>query len=157
MSSLPVPRDLTVPRDPAEARRAVQEVIAQQPFARLMGYKLVDAADLAVTLSLPLGVHLLQPYVVHGGAMYSLADAASTLAVVTRLWPDFWASTVEQSVQFLRPVTATRGEIVAFAHVRRFGKTISFVEATVTFEGREVATSRSTQMRQPRPKTPSSG
>lgn len=156
MSSIAAPRDLAVPRDPGEARRAVQEVIAQQPFARLMGYKLVDAADLAVTLSLPLGVHLLQPYVVHGGAMYSLADAASTLAVVTRLWPDFWASTVEQSVQFLRPVTATRGEIVAFAHVRRFGKTISFVEATVTFEGREVATSRSTQMRQPRPK-PSSG
>lgn len=155
MSSIAAPRDLTVPRDPEGARRAVQEVIAQQPFARLMGYKLVDAADLAVTLSLPLGVHLLQPYVVHGGAMYSLADAASTLAVVTRLWPDFWASTVEQSVQFLRPVTATRGEIVAFAHVRRFGKTISFVEATVTFEGREVATSRSTQMRQPRPKTSS--
>jgi len=156
MSTMPVPRDLTVPRDPEEARRAVQEVVAQQPFARLMGYKLVDAADLAVTLSLPLGMHLLQPYVVHGGAMYSLADAASTLAVVTRLWPDFWASTVEQSVQFLRPVTATRGEIVAFAHVRRFGKTISFVEATVTFEGREVATARSTQMRQPRPR-PESG
>ncbi len=152
MTSMPAPRDVTIPRDPEEARRAVQEVVAQQPFARLMGYKVVDAADLAVTLSLPLGGHLLQPYVVHGGAMYSLADAASTLAVVTRLWPDFWASTVEQSVQFLRPVTATRGEIVAFAHVRRFGKTISFVEATVTFEGREVATSRSTQMRQPRPK-----
>jgi uncharacterized protein (TIGR00369 family) len=151
MTTIP-PRDVTIPRDPAEARRAVQEVVSQQPFARLMGYKLVDAADLAVTLSLPLGVHLLQPYVVHGGAIYSLADAASTLAVITRLWPDFWASTVEQSVQYLRPVTATRGEIVAFAHVRRFGKTISFVEATVTFEGREIATSRSTQMRQPRPR-----
>lgn len=151
-NTTPAPRDVTIPREPIDARSAVQDVIAQQPFARLMGYKLVDAADLAVTLSLPLGMHLLQPFVVHGGAMYTLADAASTLAVLTRLWPEFWASTVEQSVQFLRPVTATRGEIVAFAHVRRFGKTISFVEATVTFEGREVATSRSTQMRQQRPR-----
>lgn len=146
------PRDLNAPRDVGEARTAVGEVIASQPFARLMGYRLVDAADLAVTLSLPLGVHLMQPYVVHGGAMYSLADAAATLAVLTRLWPDFWATTVEQSIQFLRPVTAQKGELVAFAHVRRFGKTISFVETTVTYEGREVATARSTQMRQPRPR-----
>lgn len=152
MTTVPGARDLTIPRDVEEARRAIHEVVAQQPFARLMGYKVVDAADLAVTLSLPLGVHLMQPHVVHGGAMYSLADAASTFAVLTRLWPEFWATTVEQSIQFLRPVTAQRGEIVAFAHVRRFGKTISFVEATVTFEGREVATARSTQMRQPRPR-----
>lgn len=152
MSTIPAIRDVTIPREPDDAKGAVAEVIAEQPFARLMGYKLVDAADLAVTLSLPLGIHLLQPFVVHGGAMYALADTASTLAVLTRLWPEYWASTVEQSVQFLRPVTATRGEIVAFAHVRRFGKTISFVEATVTFEGREVATSRSTQMRQQKPR-----
>lgn len=152
MSTLPVPRDVSTPRDPADARAAAQQVIAQQAFARLMSYRLVDAADLAVTLAMPVGMHLLQPYVVHGGAISSLADAASTLAVLTRLWPEFWASTVEQSVQFLRPVSATRGELLAFAHVRRFGKTISFVEATVTFEGREIATSRSTQMRQARPK-----
>ena len=145
-------RDLVVPRDLVDARAAVQEVLALQPYARLMGYQLVDAADLAVTLSLPLGPHLMQPYLVHGGAMYSLADAASTFAVLTRLWPEHWATTVEHSMQFLRPVSAEAGEIVAFAHVRRFGKTISFVEATLTFEGREVATARSTQMRQPRPR-----
>lgn len=151
MSTVP-PRDLSLARDADDARAVVQQVIAQQPFARLMGFKLVDAADLAVTLCLPLGIHLLQPYVVHGGAVSSLADAASTLAVLTRLWPESWATTVEQSVHYLRPVTATKGDLVAFAHVRRFGKTISFVEATVTFEGREVATARSTQMRQVRPR-----
>ncbi len=154
MTSIPVGRDLTIPRDVEGARTAVQNVIAQQPFARLMGYRVVDAADLAVTMSMSVGVHLMQPFVVHGGAIYALADAASTLAVLTRLWPEFWATTVEQSMQYLRPITATKGEMVAFAHVRRFGKTISFVEATVTFEGREVATSRSTQMRQVRPKAP---
>ena len=146
-------RDLGEAREPGDARDVVAEVIAQQAYARLLGYRLVDAADLAVTLSLRLGVHLMRPYVVHGGAIYSIADAASTLAVLTRLWPDYWASTVEQSVQFLRPVVATDGELMAFAHVRRFGKTISFVEATVTHEGREIATSRSTQMRQARPST----
>ncbi|MGZ3423632.1 MAG: PaaI family thioesterase [Polyangiales bacterium] len=152
MSNFPSARDVTLPRDEAEARNAIQNVISQQAFARLMGYRLVDAADLAVTLAMPVGMHLLQPYFVHGGAISSLADAASTLAVLTRLWPEAWASTVEQSVQYLRPVSATRGDLLAFAHVRRFGKTISFVEATVTFEGREIATSRSTQVRQPRPK-----
>jgi len=154
-SSIPsgVPmRDLTEPRDPAFAKNAVGEIIEQQPFARVVGYRLVDAADLAVTLALPLGPHLLQPYVVHGGAIYSLADAASTFAVLTRLWPEYWAATVEQSVQFLRPVAAIEGELIAFAHVRRFGKTVSFVEATITHEGREVATARSTQMRQVRPR-----
>jgi uncharacterized protein (TIGR00369 family) len=151
-STLPSGRDLSEPREPEAARATIAELWAQQAFAKVIGYRLVDAADLAVTLALPLGPHLLQPYVVHGGAIYSLADAASTFAVLTRLWPEYWATTVEQSVQFLRPVAATTGEIVAFAHVRRFGKTISFVEATVTHEGREIATARSTQMRQPRPK-----
>ena len=94
-------------------------------------------------MSMSIGMHLMQPYVVHGGAIYSLADAASTLAVLTRLWPDFWATTVEQSVQFMRPITATKGEIVAFAHVRRFGKTIgrkrSWKKAYVRLaEGQEI-------------------
>ena len=145
-------RDLAEPRDPAFAKSAVSDIVELQPFAKVVGYRLVDAADLAVTLALPLGPQLLQPYVVHGGAIYSLADAASTFAVLTRLWPEYWASTVEQSVQFLRPVAAIEGELIAFAHVRRFGRTISFVEATITHEGREVATSRSTQMRQVRPR-----
>ena len=145
-------RDLTEPRDPGFAKTAIAEIVEQQPFARVVGYRLVDAADLAVTLAMPLGPQLLQPYVVHGGAIYSLADAASTFAVLTRLWPEYWAATVEQSVQFLRPVAAIDGELIAFAHVRRFGKTVSFVEATITHEGREVATARSTQMRQARPR-----
>ena len=53
----PVPRDVTIPRDPEGARRAVAEVVAQQPFARLMGYKLVDAADLAVSYRGPFDDH----------------------------------------------------------------------------------------------------
>jgi len=154
MSLVPPARDLRIARDPKDARAAVAEVIAQQAYARLLGYRLVDAADLAVTLDLPIGPHLFQPFVVHGGAIYSLADAASTLAVLTRLWPDHWATTVEQSVQFLRPVSEKTGSLLAFAHVRRFGKTISFVEATVTHDGREIATARSTQMRQNRPTAP---
>ena len=144
-------RNLAVARTADEARAIVTEITSMQAYAKLLGYQFVDAADLAVTLSLPLGKRLLQPFVVHGGALYSLADAASTMAVLTRLWPEHWATTVEQSVQFLRPVVAVEGELIAFAHVRRFGKTISFVEATVTHEGREIATARSTQMRQARP------
>ena len=152
IATMPSGRDLSQPREPVDARAAIDELVRVQAYAQLIGYRLVDAADLAVTLALPLRPELLQPYVVHGGAIYSLANAASTFAVLTRLWPDHWATTVEQSVQFLRPVQATEGELVAFAHVRRFGRTISFVEATVTHEGREVATSRSTQMRQARPR-----
>ncbi len=149
-------RDLRVARDVRDARAMVGQVLTHQAFAKLLGYSLVDAADLAVTLALPLRPALLQQHAVHGGAITSLADAASTLAVLTRLWPDFWATTVEQSVQFLRPVAATEGQLLAFAHVRRFGKTISFVEATVTHDGREIATARSTQMRQNLPARPSS-
>ncbi|GAC1368593.1 MAG: PaaI family thioesterase [Polyangiales bacterium] len=152
ISTLPSGRDLAMPRDVDDARAAIADVLERQAFAELLGYRLIDAADLVVTLALPLRPALLQPFVVHGGAIYSLADTASTFAVLTRLWPESWATTVEQSVQFLRPVQATEGELLAFAHVRRFGRTISFVEATVTHDGREIATSRSTQMRQARPR-----
>lgn len=145
-------RDLSVPRGAGDARAIVESLCGEQPYAKLVGYRVVDAADGVVTLSLPLRPELMQPYVVHGGAITSLADAASTFALLTRLWPEYWASTVEQSVQFLRPVTDASGELVAFAHVRRFGRTISFVEVVVTHDGREIATSRSTQMRQARPR-----
>jgi uncharacterized protein (TIGR00369 family) len=151
-STNPGARDPSVPRDPAQIRAAIAELVAQEAYGALLGYRLADAADLAVTLAMPLRPELFQAHVVHGGAISSLAEAASTLAILTRLWPDYWATTVEQGVQFLRPVVASTGELIAFAHVRRFGKTISFVEATITYEGREVATSRSTLMRQARPR-----
>jgi uncharacterized protein (TIGR00369 family) len=145
-------RDLSIPRDPSDARAVIETLCGEQAFVKLLGLKLVDAADLAVTLSLPLRTEMMQTYFVHGGAIASLADAASTFAVLTRLWPEYWATTVEQSVQFLRPVREVSGELVAFAHARRFGRTISFVEVVVTHDGREIATARSSQMRQARPK-----
>jgi len=148
-------RDLSLPRDPDDARAVVETLCGEQAYAKLLGLHLVDAADLAVTLSLPLRDEVMQTYFVHGGAIASLADAASTFAVLTRLWPEYWASTVESSVQFLRPVQDVAGELVAFAHVRRFGRTLSFVEVMVTHDGREIATARSSQMRQARPKSAS--
>jgi uncharacterized protein (TIGR00369 family) len=153
---IPRGRDLSVPRDAAAARAVVSELLAKQPYAALLGYSLVDAADLAVTLTMPLREAFLQPFVVHGGAVASLADAACTLSVLTRLWPDAWATTVEHSLHFLRPVTASQivegAALHVFAHVRRFGNTLSFVEASVTLDGREIAVSQGTQMRQTIPR-----
>jgi uncharacterized protein (TIGR00369 family) len=150
------PRDWQTPRAAHDARAIVESIVASQGFARLLGYRVVDAADLAVTLAMPASEALLQPYVVHGGAIASLAEGACTLSVLTRLWPEHWVTTVEQSVRYLRPISAEQivdgAMLHAFAHVRRFGKTLSFVETTVTFGGREIATAQSTQMRQPRPR-----
>lgn len=124
----------------------LRKLISNQPFLELLGVELVDAGPGWVRERLPIRPALLQPGVVHGGAISSLADTATAHAVLTLIYPAEWTTTVEQKINFLRPVSA--GTIVCNAKVVQLGKRIAFCEADVMNDSGElVAKSSATLMR----------
>ena len=70
-------------------------------------------------------------------------------AVLTLIYPAEWTATVEQKINFLRPMTA--GVIVCNAKVVQLGKRIAFCEAELVNDtGELVAKSSATLMRRSR-------
>lgn len=125
---------------------AIRHVMENQPFNRLFGIEVLDAGPGWVRERLGIRPDFLQPTVVHGGIIYTLADTAAAHSLLTLILPDAWAATVEQKINFLRPVTGD--EIVCHAKVCHRGKTLAYAEAEVVDgEGKLVAKSTATIMR----------
>ena len=126
--------------------RAIRELIKGQPFLRFLEIELLDAGPGWVREQLEIQPHHFQPEVVHGGVIYGLADSAAAHALLTHLLPEGWATTVEQKINFLRPVRG--GEIICEARIVHQGRTISYAEAEVLDSDRKlVAKSVATIMR----------
>ena len=124
----------------------IKEIVSTQPFIKLLGIELLEAGPGWVRERLAVNEKLLQPGVVHGGAIYSLADTAAAHAVLTKVYPDEWVTTVEQKINFLRPVTS--GILMCHSHVLHLGKRIGYCEAEITADsGKLVAKSTATIMR----------
>lgn len=127
-----------------QARRTVFETAQTVPYLKLLGIELVElGADNAV-MSLVMKDDLRQPYgLLHGGATASLIDTAMAFAVISVLPAGERATTVDLTVQYLRPHTS--GKIVCTAKVTRAGKRLLFLSAEVVNEqGKLVATGLST-------------
>lgn len=124
----------------------LRQLILNQPFLELLGIEVVDAGPGWVREKLSVRPAFLQPEVVHGGAIYSLADTGTAHAVLTMIYPAEWATTVEQKINFLKPVT--NGTITCHARVVHLGRRIAYAEAEVTNDAGElVAKSTATLMR----------
>lgn len=124
----------------------LRELVSNQPFLELLGIEVIDAGPGWAREKLLIRPAFLQPQVVHGGAIYSLADTACAHSVLTLIYPDEWTATVEQKISFLRPVTA--GILTCNAKVVQLGKRIAFSEADIMNDSGEfVAKSSATLMR----------
>lgn len=127
-----------------EKRKLAFETIKNTPYLTLLGIEAVEFEVGKAVLSLPMHDKLRQPYgLLHGGATASLIDTATAFAVVSVLEADEKASTVDLTVQFLRPHTT--GKIVCTAKITRAGKRLLFVSAeVVNEENKLIATALST-------------
>ena len=74
--------------------------------------------------------HLNRHGTVHGGAIATLVDMAMGAAVANADDRDTAPVTIEMKVTYLEP--GQPGDLVATAHVRKRGKTLTIVEAEVT-------------------------
>ena len=120
---------------------------AANPYLRFLGIELLDAGEGWVKMKMGFRREFLQPYTVHGGALYSLADSAATHSVMTLTFPEELATTVEQRINFLRAVREDQ-DLFCEARVIHLGKTLAYTEVTLTTaDGTLVAKSAATQMR----------
>jgi len=88
----------------------------------------------------------LQPFTVHGGVIYSLADAAAAHALMTLILPDQYPTTVEQRISFLKAVR--NQDVFCEANIVHMGKTLAYAEVTITaMDGTLIAKSAATLMR----------
>ena len=69
---------------------------------------------------------------VHGGVIYTLADAAVAIAVHSCTHPTQKIATIEAKLNYLAP--ATTGTLSALAHVEHQGRTLAVAQCEITNE-----------------------
>src|SRR6478672_9194898 len=116
---------------PAERRERIERAIESVPYARLLGIQLEKAVPGEAVLTLAIRPELSQNHgVVHGGAIASLIDTATAFAILTLLEPDERVTTVDLTINYLRPGLA--GQLRATARVLRQGRRLLATSAEVT-------------------------
>ncbi|MDQ3748378.1 MAG: PaaI family thioesterase [Acidobacteriota bacterium] len=106
------------------------EVVKSTPYLKLLGIELVELEPEKAVMKLEMQEKLRQPHgLLHGGATASIIDTAMAFAVTTCLTDEEKASTVDLTVQYLRP--HTEGKITCTAKILRAGKRLLFVSAEV--------------------------
>ena len=131
---------------PSKLFEILQPISANNPFLKFMGIELLDADDGWVKMKITYRPELRQPFTLHGGAIYSLADSAAAHALTTLIMPTQVPTTVEQRINFLKAVKDQ--DVYCEARIVHLGKTLAYAEATMTTEdGALVAKSTATLMR----------
>lgn len=125
-------------------KERIFDTFGKVPFVQLIGMELVELEIGEAKIKLDMRDELRQPYgLLHGGATASLIDTAMAFAILGNLSEGEIASTVDLTIQYLRP--HTDGTVTCTAKVTRAGKRLLFVSAEVTNEeGKLVATALST-------------
>jgi len=125
----------------------IRDAISRVPFATLLGIELEQAERGSASLRLNIRDELRQIHgVMHGGAIASLIDTATALAIVTLLEDREKFSTVDLMVNYLRPLK--EGTATARARVLRAGRRLITVSADVFDNGGNLAaTALSTYLR----------
>ena len=122
-----------------EEHEKFQTLISESPFAKLLGFDVVEKTAGRVLLRLPFQDKFLQAIGrVHGGAIFSLADHACGWAAVTTLKPGYRCATLEMKINYIGAVHDE--DCIAEAIVVHSGRTSIVVEADIkTPTGRLVA------------------
>jgi len=122
---------MTVANVSVETLERIERAMAQVPYAQLLGIQVERLSPGEAKLSLPIRHELMQNHgVVHGGAIASIIDSATAFAILTLLEPDERVTTVDLTVNYLRP--ATKGNLFATARVVRQGRRLIALSAEAT-------------------------
>ena len=110
------------------------------PFADLVGFtlRLGRRGSGKCSAALDLRPGLLNPNgVLHGGALFSMADTVMGAALHTTLAPGEYCATVEIKIHFLQPVS--KGKVRCSTRVVQRGRRIAVLESHLSVGRRQVA------------------
>jgi uncharacterized protein (TIGR00369 family) len=110
--------------------RAVRDGrIQAPPIAKLVGYQIVDIDIGRAVFKLKPAEYHYNPFAtVHGGMASTILDTAMTAAVLSTLPAARGCSTLEIKVNFIRPITASTGELHCRAKTIHVGSRIATAE-----------------------------
>jgi acyl-CoA thioesterase len=129
---------MTAKKLTAAQRQRIEKAVETVPFARLLGIEVDSIEPGTATLGLTIRRELTQNHgVVHGGAVASLIDTATAFAILSLLAPKEKITTVDLTINYLRPLTA--GRATATARVLRAGRRLLVVSADVFDDGGTLA------------------
>lgn len=122
----------------------LSEWISLAPFETSLGIQLNEAADGAAILTMPFTANLTQGAgLMHGGALFSLADTTLAMATKSVIEPYSHFGTIAMDAKVLRPVTrgwvTATGRIVKRVDRELHGECeVTNEDGTVVFEFRSV-------------------
>ena len=101
-------------------------------YYRHIGFEVIDAAEGFARLRMPVREELFQfQDAVHGGAIFSVADAAVAVALLTLAEPDEQALTIECKLNFLAGITRAQKYAEAEGRIVQKGRTVALGEVDV--------------------------
>lgn len=112
----------------------------KNPYAELVGFtlRLGRRGSGACSAALDVRPELLNPNgVVHGGALFSMADTVMGAALHTTLAPGEYCATVEIKIHFLQPVS--KGRIRCRTRLVQRGSRIAVLESQISAGRQQVA------------------
>jgi uncharacterized protein (TIGR00369 family) len=109
--------------------------IEQPPFARLLGFGVVEVEEGRALFAVEPGEQHYNPIgVVHGGLAATLLDSATGCAVQTTLPQGVAYTTLELKTNFVRAITRDTGRVLCEAEVVHRGGTIATAEGRLRAE-----------------------
>jgi len=127
---------------PNSKHALMNKIHTVQPYWTMLGIKLVDIKKGWAKLKLPYSKNIVQPHgVVHGGAIFSLADSALAMALIGLTERDEQFTTLEMKINFIS--SFNKGAITAEAKGRERERVLGEVNI-VDEEGRLIAKSMGT-------------
>ncbi|HEY4384075.1 MAG TPA: PaaI family thioesterase [Ktedonobacteraceae bacterium] len=115
---------------PPPTLEEVRQYADRSGYFHLLDLRVDQAQDGSGAVSLSVDARLHHPQqVVHGGVIFTLADTAMAMAVISVLPPETPFSTIEAKINFLRAVRT--GELRAEATILHQGRSTIVLEATV--------------------------
>jgi uncharacterized protein (TIGR00369 family) len=117
--------------------KALTDLIENRiPFNAMLGIRVCDIAEGRIKLLIPFRTELVGDVrrpALHGGVISTLADVCAGFAVWTRCKLDDRIATIDLSVDYLRPATAT--DLYAEATVRLLGNRIGNAQVILWNDG----------------------
>jgi len=137
---------MSTPKTPLGSDFRARAKTSDVPVMRLIGFQAKEIQDGQASVTLAAGPQHANPMgTLHGGILCDIADAAMGMAFASTLAPEESFTTVELKINFFRPVW--QAQLTAEAFVVQRGRTVGFVECSVTDEeNRLIAKASSTCM-----------
>jgi acyl-CoA thioesterase len=121
---------MTPPEQSSQSLELIRRQAEQAGYFQLLGLHIDAAQDGKGVVSIHVDSRLMHPHqVVHGGVIFTLADTAMSMALMSVLPPYTRLSTIEAKINYLLPVLS--GDLVAEAALVHRGRSTAVMEATI--------------------------